>query len=207
MKIIKIFKVLVLTLIALALFAFFGYVSFVKIKEHRIAKAVKDGEIVIDQEEHDWGSKILYDEPLFEPVKIEMYLRNISQYTVEGNLVFSVILESKGLEEEFLMQTVGKMDESEEKFFIQVLEEMKKQGKQIRAQGEAMLSWFARGRKLKNGMYYEPVENGGENYSFIFRKWVSLKPGELIKITQQQPIPIEVRGYLLKVKIDGIEFK
>lgn len=72
---------------------------------------------------------------------------------------------------------------------------------------KAMVSWLKRGRKLKKGMDYEPVENGGENYSFSFKKHVSLIPGELIKIIQEQPIPLGVGGYLLKAKVEGIIFE
>lgn len=199
MKIIKIFKVLVLTLIALALFAFIGYVSFVKIKEHRISKAVKDGKVVIDQELHNWIGTDL------DLLDTEMLVRNTSKYSIDGALVFSVVLESKGLEEEYLTA----IDKPKWRLLMKVIEELKRRGepREMGAREKAINSWFARGEEFEEGMDYEPVENGGENYTFKFKKYVFLIPGELIKITKQQTIPIEVRGYLLKVKIDGIEFK
>lgn len=207
---ITIFKILVLIVIAILVFVFIGYVSFVKIKEYRIASAVKNGKIIIDREMHDWGFKVLNYEPLFEPITIELYVRNASQYNVEGALVFFVVLESKGLEEEFIRQMIEAVEEvvGEKMRWEDMKELMEEKGEQINiGRAKAIVSWLERGRNLKKGMDYEPVENGGENYSFTFKKYISLIPGELIKIVQKQPIPPEVRGYLLKVQIEGIIFE
>ena len=205
----RIFKILISLVIAISVLAFIGYISFVKLKEHRIASAIKEGKIVIDQEIHDWGIKILNYKPIFEPITIELYVRNASQYNIEGALVFSVILVSKGLEEEFIRQSVEALDEvgGEKMKWEDMKRIMEEKGDQINiGRAKAMVTWLARGRKLKKGMSYEPVENGGENYSFNFRKWASLKPGDVIKITHKQQIPPAVRGYLANVRIDGIEF-
>lgn len=245
---ITIFKILILIVIAILVLAFIGYISFIKIKEYRIARVVKNGQIVIDKAEHDWGiikssiSNGLY----FKPVTIEMYIRNTSQYNVEGGLVFFVVLNSNGLEQEYLkiidkpisiqykelLEELNALEKNlkesskkqfssakEKDVFVSINEELKKRYERdvkefeklllerpMNAKDKSIHSWFERGEKLKEGMDYEPIENGGENYYFTFKKHVSLIPGELIKITHEQPIPPEVRGYLLKVKIEDIIF-
>ena len=187
-----ILKRIVIIVVILLLAVPIGYFSFVKFREFQIAKVVKDNKILIDQEYHEW---------IFDPndlLKINMYIRNTSQYLVTGKLIFFVTLEGKGLEESFIEKVIEYRGEKS------LSNEEAKGGR-----GKAVQSYIIRGKKLVQGIEYEAIADKERepDYSFNFRYPVSLKPGELVQITHDQQIPPAKSGYLVKINIKGIEFE
>ena len=75
---------------------------------------------------------------------------------------------------------------------------------------KAVYNYILRGKSLATGTDFEPIpiEQGGEeeeDYKFKFRKHVSINSGEIIKIEHKQQLPLKAIGYILTIKIEGIE--
>jgi hypothetical protein len=187
-----ILKRIVIIVVILLLVVPIGYFSFVKFREFQTARVVRDNKILIDQEYHEW---ILDPDAL---LKINVYIRNTSQYLVTGKLIFFVTLEGKGLEESFIDKVIEYVGDKS------LLNEVRKSGR-----GKAIQSYIIRGKKLAQGIKYETIaeKEREPDYTFNFRYPVSLKPGELVQITHEQQIPPVKSGYLVKINIKGIEFE
>jgi hypothetical protein len=72
---------------------------------------------------------------------------------------------------------------------------------------QAIYNYIIRGKKLPQGREYEPsTETDTKDYTFKFRKQISLGPGEIFKIDHEEQIPLNERGHLLTFKIEDIEF-
>lgn len=181
-----------------------GFVLFKKTQEHRILNIVREGQIVIDQEFHEWGVEGKGDDL---PVKIEMYIRSKSRYRIAGTLVFLVTLSGKGIEEQFINEAINAF--GEEKLRKEIKEEIDKGKIAAGSKFRAIYNYIDRGRQLAQGEEYEPVatKDVEEDYTFKFRKQVSLNSGEIIKLDHMQLVPPREKGFLLDVKIESIEFK
>src|SRR5713101_241929 len=99
----KITKIFLVGLAALII-GVVGYVLVVKFKEYQVSEAIRNGQVVVDQESHDWG--LVPGRDIEELSKITMYVRNASRYPVKGSLVFLVTLDKSGLEENFLKKLI-----------------------------------------------------------------------------------------------------
>lgn len=198
----KIIKRVLVSVLVIAIVVGIGLAIYIKIQEQQIMKMVKSGQIMIDQEMHDYMVRC----EDFGPVRIEMYIRNNSDHTINGNLVFLVTLSRKGLEEQFIKEIIKcSYKGDEEKLKREMAEVIAQKGSIGRAQG--IYNYLQRGNKLLPGQKYEPsTEIADNDYSFRFRKQIYLKPGELIKIDHEEQIPLNERGNLLSIKIDKIEF-
>ena len=203
MTILKRLSLLVLVTVVLVAI---GWLAFGELHKMRILDAVEDGQVSIDQESHQWRPFASLDEEA-EVLTLDLYVRNKSNYLIDGTLVFSVRMSHKGLEESYL-----------DKFFKETKERFRDwdQTKQelityfnnaVDKKAKAMSSYLERGEQLPEGMDYEPiVGEEKEDYIFKFRKAVFLSAGELIRIEQEQVLPSSIAGYLLTVEIETIEF-
>jgi hypothetical protein len=187
----RIAKLTILIIIAAAIFILganaYRYLSEKRMRQEMRA-VILNGSVSVDQEVHDWN---VTTGPIEKPVKIDLYLRNKSSGEVSGTLVFSVDLDSKGIEENFIKQ------------MIEVFGTNFGDNRKFRA----INAYIKRGQKLKPGTKYEPIEKDPKNdYAFDFRRFIILKPGEIQHITHEQDIPPAYRGSLLTVRISSIEF-
>lgn len=167
---------------------------FIKRTQQEMAAAVKNGLVTVDQEYHNWN---ITTEASDKPVKIDFYLRNKSLVEIYGTLVFSVDLDSKGLEARFIKQMI-------EAFGTNFEADDTPRGSKFRA----IKAYIKRGQKLAPGAEYEPTDEKDKkhDYAFNFRRFIILKPGEVQHVTHEQDIPPAYRGCLLTVKSSGIEF-
>jgi hypothetical protein len=169
-----------------------------KIHQQRMLDIVRNGHIMIDQEIHNWDFK-----HGGKPLKVTMYIRNNGKYKVAGNLVFSATSSKKGLEKQFLKEAVNIYGEAELRKYVKEKIDNGENGKYA-----ATYNYIIRGKKLAQGEEYEPVKTKAneEDYTFKFREYVSIKPGEIIQLDHDQEIPLSEAGFLLNIKIDNIEF-
>lgn len=195
MKTIK--RIFLVIIVAVIIFGI-GFLLFKKVQEHQIMKVVKSGHVIIDQELHDWN--VCKDN---SPIKLEMYVRNNSEYKITGKLVFLTTLSRKGLEKDFLEELINCYGEERVKKDIkEMIAKKQKIGK-----FQAVYDYILRGRQLPEGQEYEPIKNdGNKDYIFKFRKQVLLQPGEILKIDHEENIPLNERGGILTIKAGDIEF-
>jgi len=192
-------KRILLGLLIIAIIVGIGLALFNNLQERRMMKMLRDGQVTIDQEIHDW--RICNDN---SPVKIDMFVRNSGQYQIAGTLVISGTLSKKGLEKKFLREFIDCY--GEERLKKEITEEIAKKG----SNGwlAAVYNYLLRGSQLAPGQDYEPIESKAEDtdYTFKFRKQIRIRPGEILKTEHEEQLPFNVRGHLLKVKIENIEF-
>jgi len=169
-----------------------------KLQEYRIRNAFKNGQIVIDHDSHEW-------EIAGDSLKMAIHIRNNSQYEVSGNLVFSVNLNDKGLEEEYLTELIGLSGDIES--YQSTLADLLEEEKEPNAIGRAVLEYTRRGGKLLKGFKFEPIngETKCGNYSFKFDEHVDLRPGGIAKIYKDQELPTLCGGFLVEIELEGIE--
>lgn len=172
---------------------------------HNVAtEAVRRGEIVVDEESHIW--KIRVKDESYEPVTLELFVRNQSGHQISGYLIFTCDVDTKGVEESYITSVLDKFRQlgfQPEKF----------NDESVAAWGpkwRALYNYVKRGRELAPGAKFEPLESPPDPslrpYSFSFRQRVYLPSGEVKRITHNQDIPYKLSGYLLKIKVSGIEF-
>jgi len=194
---VKVIKRILLGLLSIAIVAGIGLTLLMKLEEHRSLKMISDGHITIDQEMHEWS--ICSDN---SPVKITMYVRNSGNYKISGTLVFSATLSKKGLEEKFLREFIDCY--GEERLKNEFKEEIAKKGTIGRL--EAVNNYLLRGRQLPQGQSYEPTITEDKGYDFKIRKRLLIEPGQILKIDHEEQVPLNVRGYLLALKVETIEY-
>ncbi len=195
----KAIKRLFLGVLISALLIGMGWNLLKRIQEHRVMTMINNGQVIIDQEMHDWG--ICNDNA---PVKIKMYVRNQGQYKITGTLVFSATLSKKGLDGEFLEKFIDCY--GEERLKKEMKEEISNKGSLNRL--DAVYNYLLRGKQFPQGQNFEPSNSkiDDKDYTFKFRKQIPIYPGEIIKIDHEEQIPLNVRGHLLSIKLESIEF-
>ncbi len=195
----KSIKKILLAILVIALVVYSAIVISNQQKQSKMISAIENNELVIDQTIHEWH----IDKEM--PLNIELYVRNSSEYLINGNLVFLVTLSKKGLEEKFMKKMIDRFGQEE---LIVLIKKRLDEDKAMRF--KALYNYILRGNKLKKGEEYEPVEfedkNKSADYTFKFRQYVSIKPGEIIKINHNQQLPLAETGYVLSVDINTIEF-
>lgn len=199
----RIIKFLALILVCLAILSVGVFYLPEKIQEYRIKNTVRGGNIVIDYEHHHWAVN-----PLKSPLSIFMIIRNKSSQHVNGNLVFLITLNPKGLEEQYIKYRVHFLEETYGSIDPKEIEEiLTREGIQNNPYSKAILAYKKRGKKLPLGLNYEPFMGGNtEPYTFKFRKQISMPPGEIIKLNHTQDIlPAGKSGTVFKIEIDSIE--
>jgi len=151
---------------------------------------VKSGKLKIDQESHTWG-----EEP--DKIECELYLRNLGDIEVAGDVVFSVTLDSSGLEEKWLKALV-RISREELIAFIKRHEPSPRLN--------AIHAYLQRGEILPEGKSFEPVipDSSVESYRVCVHRSVTLSPMEGQKYVLEIELPPKFAGYLFRVKADSI---
>jgi hypothetical protein len=175
-----------------------GYLSLKVIQQYRIHKVVKDGQVEIDQQNHEWN--VCNDKlPTFQ-----IFVRNNSDLKVFGNLVFSVMISNKGLEQNFMDENIKCYGKD---FIINDYLDKERRGVQL-CRLKSLINYIERGQKLQDKFDYEPYEEGktDKEYNFKIHHYISLKRGEILRIETEQPVPVDRRGGLTKIVIEDITF-
>lgn len=176
-----------------------GIIFKIKLKEHKMLKSITAGHVVIDQELHKW--KLCEKK---DSVNIELFIRNKGNYQIVGNIVFKGSLDMKGLEERFIRDFIDCY--SEETLRRGIKADMDKGDDDGRMM--AVHNYIVRGKRLPQDKEYEviPGKIEEDKYDFRFRQYISVKPGEVLRVKHEQQIPLNSQGGILAVKIETIEF-
>lgn len=134
--------------ISAPLLVMIGYYSYEKTQRNNIADAVRDHKIIIDQEAHNW---LFSGEPM---LRIELYVRNSSEYLIKGTLVFSASLKHKGLEKEYLESFVNLFTERGRE---QILKEALLSPEKQTPKAKAISAYLSRGKKLEPGAHVRAI--------------------------------------------------
>ncbi|MGD0277293.1 MAG: hypothetical protein ABSB79_14775 [Syntrophales bacterium] len=187
--------VVILSIIVLALI---GYLSFKETKDYIINTVVKDGQVKIDQQFHEWN---ICNDKL---PKFQIFVRNNSDLKVFGNLKFLVLISNKGLEKNFMDEVINCAGTD---FIKNDYLNRKRMGVDI-GRLRPLINYIERGSKLQNSYDYEPYDERKteKEYNFKFQQCVSLKPGGILKIETEKQIPVNIRGGVTKIIIEDITF-
>lgn len=175
----------------LSLLALNGYPQW-KSNDTR-APRIQVGDLVIDQETHSW----IQSEGV---VEIELFIRNTGEKNISGDFIFLVKLDKKGLEASFLRSTVENTGDK--------LKSLLEKHSSENPKAEALLTYVNRGNRLEHGKKFELVhyeEKVPEPYTLQFRKFESLQPGNIVKITHKLIVPATHSGYLLEIELVNVE--
>lgn len=148
---------------------------------------IPEGQIVICQEIHDWSIDRDRDT---KPVYITIFAKNEKDLDISGPIQFEINLDPSGLEKSFIDSLISIVGEDRL---------IKEPG--TTAKFKAIAAYIKRGKKLPEGMEYEPiVAKNNQGYSTTVTTEISLKAGETKKIKIEAMIPPNVRGYVLNIK-------
>ncbi len=162
-------------IIGLIILSYATHFLFVRFSQTHVEKSYMDSKVVIDQQTHEWVKN--GDET---SLRIIMLIRNTNDQDVDGTAVFSVLLKSEGVDEDFLKKTFAWFDEDE---IRKAIVEWEKTGK-MTPKKKALKNYYTRGKKLLDGYAYEPIIGDKiQDYSFKIREKLFIKSGELVKIT------------------------
>jgi hypothetical protein len=186
-----IIKRIALGILLIIIISVIGYISFPKYEEYKIRHLINNNKVVIDQETHEWDAEKTI-------LIINMHIRNTTHVFINGNMIFNISLDENGLDSSYVKNVI----EYYGKKLILDYEGIRS------PRYDAILSYIKRGDQFEEGKNYEPIvgEKITEHYSIDFRKYISIRPNELIKIVHHQDIPPQKGGYLSTIKIKGIEF-
>lgn len=183
MKIVR--WIIVLVLIVAAFFA--GRYSEDIVDEVLFRKPLA-GQLDIIQEMHAWS---MIDNEGVKPVAITVFAKNQSADDISGPVRFQIDLDSSGLEEGFIKSIIRVFGE----------ERLVKQSRDLMGKNKAVSAYLARGKKLPEGMEYEPLEGKeSDNYSTVVTRDLDIKAGETQKVELEAMIPPKYWGFVLSVK-------
>lgn len=150
--------------------------------------------VSIDQVLHEWDLVNNTD-----PLTIVIFLRNISNENVEGEIVFKISLDESGLEEKAINNFIKLVGEQEIISFA---------NKDNTPKFVAMKNYIKRGKKLAENSKFEEVavlKHSNNIYSFKFKRDINIAAGQIIKIEHKQVIPLSVSGHLFSINVEKIE--
>lgn len=150
--------------------------------------------ISIDKVLHKWDLENNTD-----PLTIVVFLRNISNENVEGEIVFKVSLDKSGLEEETINKLIKLLGEQGIISYANKVNSPK---------FVAMANYIKRGKKLAENSEFEEVavlKNSNNVYFFKFKRNINVAAGQIIKIEHKQVIPLSVAGHLFSIDVEKIE--
>ncbi len=116
-------------------------------------------------------------------------------------------MDTKGLEESYITSALNRF----RKDGFQTEQFKDKSFAALGPKFRAIYNYVQRGEKLAPGLKYETFESPSDfsvnQYSFSFRHKIFLYPGEVKRITHNQDIPHKFSGFMLKIRVSGIEFR
>lgn len=172
--------VIVLFLMALSFFSGLQY-------KNVFDNTIKTGSLTIDQEIHDWAVTSAEED---KPVRIQLYVRNITSSDISGDAKFKVTIKPIGVETSFITGLIELAGEDE------IIKNERHSDKKF----IAISNYIKRGKELPGGQEYEIIENPDkENYEVYMTTNVEIKSGETKKYSLEVMIPPGWRGYVLSV--------
>ncbi len=147
---------------------------------------IPEGAITIDQNLCNWG---LSNNNAEEPATFTIFIRNTLDERIKGNVNFSLKLDGKGIDENYIRDIV-KLFGAE-----QFTTESQKTPKFA-----AISEYIRRGMKLPNGLNYEPITpHDNINYISSVIKPIDLNPNESTQITLNFKMPPRMKGYAFEM--------
>lgn len=175
------------------------------LKERRalLTKAVPQGGVVVEDESHYW--KVRPRNESFTALEVELFIENKSEVPIVGNLVFTAEILDNGIDREWMDAFI---DVALKDGFTSEQLQSDEFAKMARQKSQAIATYLKRGRKFLPNHQYEPIDSMKQGqFTFSFRKPVSLKPNEVQRIVHKPDFPYGKMGYYLNTKVTGIEFE